>query len=49
MREVYMDQIHPYPDGSDGKRNPVLGAIPADDPEHNDRFGPKLIQLEVKH
>lgn len=49
MREVYMDQIHPYPDGSDGKRNPILGVCPPDDPEHNDRFGPKLIQLEVKH
>jgi glutamate synthase domain-containing protein 2 len=48
MKEVYMDEIHPYPDGSDGKRNVVLGDCPADDPEHNDRFGPKLIQLEVK-
>ncbi len=49
MREVFMDdpELHPYPDGSDGKRNPTLGEVPPDDPEHNDRFGPKLIPLET--
>jgi len=49
MKEVYMDQVHPYPDGSDGKRHVILGDVPSDDPEHTDRFGPKLIQIEVKH
>lgn len=47
MVEKYMDEIHPYPDGSNGKRNVVLGPLPPDDPEHNDRFGPKLVQLEL--
>jgi hypothetical protein len=47
MKDAYMDEIHPYPDNSNGKRNPVLGPIPADDKEHNDRFGPKLIQIKV--
>lgn len=47
MVEKRMDQIHPYPDGSNGKRNPTLGEIPTDDVEHSDRFGPKLIKLEV--
>ncbi len=47
MREVYMDELHPYPDNSGGKRNTVLGEVPPDDHE-NDRIGPKLIQLEVK-
>ncbi len=46
MVEKVMAEIHPYPDGSEGKRNVVLGAMPADDPEHNDRFGPKLIQIK---
>lgn len=44
MVEEYMDKIHPYPD--DGKRNVTLGPIPPDDPEHSDRLGPKLIQIE---
>ncbi len=44
MQEVHMDKLHPYPD--EGKRNVELGEIPADDPEHNDRFGPKLIPTE---
>ncbi len=50
MKELYMDDpsLHPYTDGSNGKRNPVLGECPPDDPEHNDRMGPKLIQLEVR-
>jgi glutamate synthase domain-containing protein 2 len=45
MVEKNMAEIHPYPDGSEGKRNPVLGALPPDDPEHNDQFGPKLIKI----
>lgn len=45
MVEKNMAEIHPYPDGSNGKRNPMLGEVPPDDPEHNDRFGPKLIQI----
>lgn len=46
MVEQYMDEIHPYPDDSNGKRNPLLGVLPPEDREHNDRFGPKLIQIE---
>lgn len=49
MVEQYMDEIHPYPDDSNGRRSPVLGAVPPDDPEHADRFGPKLIQIEGLH
>jgi glutamate synthase domain-containing protein 2 len=45
MVEQAMDSIHPYPDGSDGKRNPVLAPLPQDDPERTDRFGPKLIKI----
>lgn len=48
LKEESVAKIHPYPDGSDGRRNLALGAIPADDPEHVDRFGPKLIQIGVK-
>jgi hypothetical protein len=47
MQEERMDKIHPYPDGSNGKRNPVLGEMPADDPETSDRFGPKLTKIEI--
>lgn len=47
MVEECMADIHPYPDGSEGKRQPLLGQLPADDPEHNDRFGPKLIKLQL--
>lgn len=46
MVEERMDKIHPYPDGSEGKRNLKLGAIPPDDAEQTDRFGPKLIKIE---
>lgn len=45
MVEENMAEIHPYPDASEGKRNPLLGALPPDDPEHNDQFGPKLIKI----
>lgn len=47
MVEKRMDELHPYPDGSNGKRNPVLGEVPQDDPESSDRFGPKLIKIEA--
>ena len=47
MVEKRMDELHPYPDGSDGKRSPVLGMVPADDAEHSDRFGPKLIKIQL--
>lgn len=47
MKDQYMDEIHPYPDNSNGKRYPVLGPVPADDKEHNDRFGPKLIPIKI--
>jgi len=49
MVEKRLDEVHPYPDGSNGKRNPVLGAIPEDDEVHTDRFGPKLIKIEQVH
>lgn len=47
MQEERMDKLHPYPDGSNGKRNPVLGELPVDDPEGIDRFGPKLTKIEI--
>ncbi len=43
--EEYMDARLPYVDGSNGRRNPVLGEMPENDPEYLDRFGPKLIQI----
>jgi len=43
-----VSEIYPYPDGSNGKREPLLGEVPPEDHEHLDRFGPKLIQLEVR-
>lgn len=49
MVEERMDKLHPYPDGSNGKRNPKLGAIPADDDTNIDRFGPKLIKIGKAH
>lgn len=45
LQEKSAAEIFPYPD--DGKRNPVLGEQPEDDLEYNDRFGPKLINLET--
>mgnify|MGYP003384868885 CR=1 FL=1 len=45
MVERYLDEILPYVDGSNGKRNLVLGDLPDNDPEYLDRFGPKLIQI----
>lgn len=47
MVEKRMDMVHPYPDGSNGLRNPVLGPTPPDDEEHSDRFGPKLIKIGI--
>lgn len=44
-----VSEIYPYPDGSNGKREPLLGEMPPEDHEHLDRFGPKLIQLGEKH
>jgi len=46
MVEERMDKIHPYPDGSNGKRNLPLGELPTDDESDIDRFGPKLIKIE---
>lgn len=43
-----VSEIYPYPDGSNGKREPVLGDMPPEDTVHLDRFGPKLIQLEKR-
>jgi glutamate synthase domain-containing protein 2 len=45
MEEVRMDKIHPYPDGSNGKRTVKLGAMPTADDSKMDRFGPKLIPI----
>lgn len=45
MEEKCLADIYPYPDGSNGKRNLDLGDWPEDDPEENDRFGPRLIQI----
>lgn len=42
FQEKYLDDIHPYPDESGGKRNPELGEMPEDDPDTLDRFGPRL-------
>jgi hypothetical protein len=47
MVEKRMDMVHPYPDGSNGLRNPVLGPTPPDDEEHSDRFGPTLIKIGI--
>lgn len=45
MVEKSLAEIHPYPDSSEGKRNLLLGELPPDCSENNDRMGPKLIQI----
>jgi len=46
MVEERMDKIHPYPDGSNGRRDLPLAELPADDGKKIDRFGPRLIQIK---
>lgn len=43
-----LSDVHPYVDGSDGKRNVTLGQPAAVIPDRFDDRGPKLIQIETK-
>ena len=45
MEEKLMVELYPYPDGSDGRRNPRLGALPPFDPDQTDTLGPRPIKV----
>lgn len=45
MEEKIMAELYPYPDGSDGKRHPVLGDLPPDNPDICDTYGPKPLKV----
>ncbi|MBZ0185930.1 MAG: FMN-binding glutamate synthase family protein [Candidatus Obscuribacterales bacterium] len=48
MVEKTMAEVHPYPDGSKGERNPILGEVPANNHDNLDRFGPRLVKISGK-
>lgn len=48
MVEQNMADVHPYPDGDDGSRNPMLGDVPENNRDIYDRFGPKLVKIADK-
>lgn len=48
MEEKPMVELYPYPDDSEGKRNPQLGELPPDDPHSSDTFGPMPIKTSNK-
>ena len=45
MEEKTMAELYPYPDGSDGVRNPKLGELPPDNPNICDTYGPKPLKV----
>ncbi|HEY9757256.1 MAG TPA: FMN-binding glutamate synthase family protein [Oculatellaceae cyanobacterium] len=47
MVEEPLATLYPYTDGSNGKRNPVLGPLPEPDPANQHTLGPKLVKLGV--
>lgn len=48
MVEKNMAEVHPYPDGSNGERHPVLGEMPDNNRDVLDRFGPRLVKISGK-